>query len=146
MRHTFVQNLVISVICLFMLFAASMTVYLMHRDEAHHVDLLHVRLQAYNQEVMDLHDSCWYAPHEEVRLTVLDLSGNVLFESTDTIVGQSHKNHIDREEVQMALREGEGFAVIRSSETTGIDFSIQISIIVPDNLSCQTPQHNRYNR
>lgn len=121
-RNSLVQNLVLSVICLFMLFAALMTVYLMHRDEAHHVDLLHVRLQAYNQEVMDLHDSVWHAPHEEVRLTVLNLSGDVLFESTDSIAGQSHKNHIDREEVQMALREGDGYAVIRSSKTTGIDY------------------------
>ena len=116
------KNLVISIICLFMLFAASMTVYLMHREESHHVDLLHVRLQAYNQEVMDLHDSCWYAPHQDVRLTVLNRQGDVLYESTDSIAGQSHKNHLNREEVQQALTEGEGFAVIRSSETTGIDY------------------------
>lgn len=122
MKHTFVQNLVVSIICLFMLFAASMTVYLMHREESHHVDLLHVRLQAYNQEVMDLHDSCWYAPHQDVRLTVLNRQGDVLFESTDSIAGQTHKNHLNREEVQQALSDGEGFAVIRSSETTGIDY------------------------
>ena len=121
-KNTLVQNLVLCVICLFMLFAASMTVYLMHRDEAHHVDLLHVRLQAYNQEVMDLHDSCWHAPHKDVRLTVLTLSGDVLYESTDSIVGQVHKNHLNREEVQQALFDGDGFAVIRSSETTGIDY------------------------
>ena len=35
-----------------------------------------------------------YAPHRDVRLTVLDLSGNVLFESTDSIAGQSHKNAV----------------------------------------------------
>ena len=105
-----------------MLFAASMTIYLMHREETHHADLLHVRLQTYNQEVIDLHDSCWHAPHDDVRLTVLNLSGDVLFESTDSIEGQSHKNHINREEVQLALHEGQGFAVIRSSETTGKDY------------------------
>lgn len=121
-KNSFVHNLVLSVICLFMLFAASMTIYLMHREEAHHADLLHVRLQAYNQEVIDMHDSCWHAPHKDVRLTVLDLSGDVLFESTDTIAGQSHKNHIDREEVQMALRDSVGFAVMRSSKTTGKDY------------------------
>lgn len=121
-KNSFVHNLVLSVICLFMLFAASMTIYLMHREEAHHADLLHVRLQAYNQEVIDMHDSCWHAPHKDVRLTVLDLSGDVLFESTDTIAGQSHKNHIDREEVQMALRDSVGYAVMRSSKTTGKDY------------------------
>lgn len=121
-KNKYVRNLVLSIICLFMLFAASMTVYLMHREESHHVDLLHVRLQTYNQEVMDLHDTCWHAPHQDVRLTVLNRQGDVLFESTDSIAGQSHKNHLNREEVQQALAEGEGYAVIRSSETTGIDY------------------------
>lgn len=121
-KSTLAQGLVPSVICLFMLFAASMTVYLMHREEAHHADLLHVRLQAYNQEVMDLHDSCWHAPHRDVRLTVLDLQGRVVYESTDSLPHQPHANHLDREEVQQALTEGEGFAEIRSSETTGIDY------------------------
>lgn len=121
-KNTFVHNLVLCVICLFMLFAASMTVYLMHREESHHVDLLHVRLQAYNQEVVDMHDSLWHAPHQDVRLTVLDLKGNVMFESTDSVAHQHHTNHLNREEVQQALSMGEGFALIRSSETTGKDY------------------------
>lgn len=121
-KNSFVINLVISVVCLFMLFAASMTVYLMHREEAHHVDLLQTRLQAYNQEVFDIHDSCWYAPHNDVRLTVLDLNGSVVFESTDSIPNQKHANHLDRKEVQQALVDSIGYSVIRSSETTGIDY------------------------
>lgn len=121
-KNSFVINLVISVVCLFMLFAASMTVYLMHREESHHVDLLQTRLQAYNQEVFDIHDSCWYAPHNDVRLTVLDLNGSVVFESTDSIPNQKHANHLDRKEVQQALVDSIGYSVIRSSETTGIDY------------------------
>lgn len=138
-KNTLVRNLVLCVICLFMLFAASMTVYLMHRDEAHHVDLLHVRLQAINHcyamdkllitnyklpadSAEELRITDYESHYEDVRLTVLDLSGNVLFESTDSIAGQSHKNHLNREEVQQALLDGDGFAVIRSSETTGIDY------------------------
>lgn len=121
-KSTFVRHLVVSVICLFMLFAASMTVYLMHREEAYHANLLHVRLQAYNQEVMDMHDSCWYSPRRDVRLTVLDIEGRVVFESTDSIPNQRHANHLDREEVRQALSSGEGYAVMRSSETTGIDY------------------------
>lgn len=138
-KNTLVRNLVLCVICLFMLFAASMTVYLMHRDEAHHVDLLNVRLQAINHcYAMDklqitnyklpadlseeLKFTDYKSPFTDVRLTVLNCMGDVLYESTDSIAGQSHKNHINREEVQMALHEGQGFAVIRSSETTGIDY------------------------
>lgn len=59
---------------------------------------------------------------DDVRITVLNREGEVIFESTDSIAGQSHKNHLNREEVQQALRDGEGYAVIRSSETTGIDY------------------------
>lgn len=139
-RNTFVQNLVVSIICLFMLFAASMSVYLMHREESHHVDLLHVRLQAINHcfanDILHITDSesradthCelqitdYVHPYaNDVRITVLNRQGDVLFESTDSIAGQSHKNHLNREEVQQALRDGEGYAVIRSSETTGIDY------------------------
>lgn len=138
-KNSFVRNLVLCIICLFMLFAASMTIYLMHREETHHADLLHVRLQAINHcyaidkllisncklpadSTEEVRITDYESHYEDVRLTVLDLSGNVLFESTDTIAGQSHKNHIDREEVQMALHEGVGYAVIRSSKTTGKDY------------------------
>lgn len=111
--------LVTGIVCLFMLFAASMTVYLMHREEAHHVDLLHVRLQTINHTVK-LPITNYELPN--VRLTVLDLEGRVLYESTDSVAGQQHKNHLNREEVQQALRDGEGYAVMRSSETTGKDY------------------------
>lgn len=139
LKNTFVQNLVVSVICLFMLFAASMTVYLMHREEAHHVDLLHVRLQAINHcyamdklQATDSRQSAgadgplmvtnFESPFDDVRLTVLNRRGEVLYESTDSVPNQPHKNHLNREEVQQALAQGSGYAVIRSSETTGKDY------------------------
>lgn len=138
-KNTLVRNLVFCIICLFMLFATSMTAYLMHREEVHHADLLHARLQAYNQclaydltRIMDgktqddapaaLHIQDIEFPHQDIRVTVLDLKGRVLYESTDTTSYQVHANHLDREEVQQALATGQGFAVIRSSETTGKDY------------------------
>lgn len=139
-KHRVLHPLVPSVICLFMLFAASMTVYLMHREEAHHVDLLHVRLQAINHffasdklqitsdevgtnAIKELQIANYERPFaDEVRITVLDLQGDVLYESTDSLPHQNHANHLNREEVQQALADGEGYALIRSSETTGIDY------------------------
>lgn len=131
LKKSFVRNLILCVVCLFMLFVASMTIYLMHREEAHHVDLLHARLQAINhcfaasqlEGESQLQITNYATPFtNDVRITVLNRQGDVLFESTDSIAGQSHKNHLNREEVKQALAEGEGFAVIRSSETTGIDY------------------------
>lgn len=138
-KYSLAHNLVPSVICLFMLFAASMTVYLMHREEAHHADLLLVRLQAINHcfanEELGMRSEKLGMRNEElgmrnkgrpfaddVRITVLDLHGDVLYESTDSLPNQTHANHLNREEVQQALHQGEGFAVIRSSQTTGIDY------------------------
>ncbi len=120
-------RLFIAIISLFLLFAASMTIYLMHREENRHIELLQTRLQSYNNGAYEIHrftqDSLgWIAPRKEIRLTVIDLQGNVIFDSTDSIPGQYHANHRDREEVQQALSNGHGYALIRSSKTTGRDY------------------------
>ena len=114
-------RLLIAIICLFLLFAASMTIYVLHREENHHIDLLQTRLQEFNRTHREASDS--------FRLTVIDLRGNVLYESTDSIAGQPHRNHLNRPEVQQALTEGSGYAVIRSSETTGIDYFYSATLI-----------------
>lgn len=119
---------ILSVICLFLLFAASMTIYVMHREEANHIDLLNVRLQDYNHEVLALYNqqpdslAKWESPTPDIRLTVINLKGDVIYESTDTVVGQSHPNHADRAEVKQALAEGVGQALIRKSSTNGQDY------------------------
>jgi len=98
-----------------------MTIYVLHREENHHIDLLQTRLQEFKRTHREASDS--------IRLTVIDLRGNVLYESTDTIAGQPHGNHLNRPEVQQALAEGSGYAVIRSSETTGIDYFYSATLI-----------------
>ena len=116
-----------AIICLFLLFAASMTIYLMHREERQHVELLQTRLQSCNDGAYQLHqfrtDSVgWISPSPDIRLTVIDLKGDVIYDSTDTIAHQPHANHLDREEIRQALQGGRGYALIRSSETTGRDY------------------------
>lgn len=118
-------KLLLGVICLFLLFAASMTIYTLHREEKNHIDLLQTRLQDYNNEVYDLMhntDSAINSPRKDIRLTIIDLQGNVLYESTDTVLGEQHANHLNREEVQKALAYGQGYSVLRSSQTTGKDY------------------------
>lgn len=115
------HQLFVAIVCLFLLFAASMTTYVLHREENHHIDLLQTRLQEFNKSHTEASDS--------IRLTIIDLNGNVLYESTDSISGQTHRNHLNRPEVQQALKQGSGYAVIRSSETTGIDYFYSATLI-----------------
>ena len=58
---------------------------------------------------------------KDLRITVVNLDGKVLFDSQEQNVEQLG-NHLDREEVQKALYNGVGFDVRRTSETTGIPY------------------------
>ena len=95
------------------------------------MELLDTQLQDYNdrlhQELRYLPDSLWTSMldsyiskhvNKELRVTVVDLHGNVLFDSSQN---DSHEldNHIKRPEVQKALKDGKGYDLRRISETTG---------------------------
>lgn len=132
-RHflSFSRKLFLSVISLFLVFAACFIAYQYQREKEYKVELLDMQLQDYNdrlhQELRHLPDSLWtsmpdnyiskYA-NKELRVTVIDLHGNVLFDSSQD---HSHglDNHNKRPEVQKALKTGKGHDVRRTSETTG---------------------------
>ncbi len=61
-----------------------------------------------------------YIPNENVRLTVLDKSGKVLYDSEVKDVIKM-ENHLHRPEIQKALKDGIG-ANIRESATTGYEY------------------------
>ena len=58
---------------------------------------------------------------KDLRVTLIDLQGNVIYDSYKT-QEIKHENHRDRPEVQRALKEGNGFDVRRTSETTGLPY------------------------
>ena len=60
-----------------------------------------------------------YAAKYDIRITVIDSEGNVLGESRGA--GELMNNHLDRQEVQMALQ-GESNSVIRRSDTFEVDY------------------------
>ena len=60
-----------------------------------------------------------YAEEYDIRITVIDEAGNVLGESRGA--GDLMNNHLDREEVQKALK-GESNSVIRRSDTFDVDY------------------------
>ena len=54
---------------------------------------------------------------DDTRISVIDLEGNVV---ADTAKDSISENHLNREEIQEALKSSEGYAQ-RKSETTGED-------------------------
>ena len=58
----------------------------------------------------------------DLRVTILDLKGDVLYDSYDKSRHGAFGNHINRQEVQKALKHGKGYDLRRTSETTGMPY------------------------
>ena len=128
---SFSRKLFLSVISLFIVFAACFIAYQYQREKEYKIELLDVQLQGYNdrlyQELGKIPDNLWTSMlddyvsksvDKELRVTIIDLEGNVLFDSYHT-PNLHLDNHIKRPEVQRALKDGRGYDVRRTSETTG---------------------------
>jgi signal transduction histidine kinase len=111
-----------SVTVFFVVLTFTFVLFQYSREKQYKIELLNIRLIEHNNTV--------YAAMEEgksldtltkntpYRTTVLDLSANVLFDSeagNTTLI----ENHINRKEIQTALKEGNGYDVRRKSHTTG---------------------------
>lgn len=126
---SFQKNLLVSIGGIFLLFAASFSVYQYQREKVYKIDILHSRLQMYNYEMMQTlgEDSVvssipfrqYFDRHnmEGLRVTIIDKSGRVLQDSYDNEV-DSLGNHLLRTEIQQALSNGNGYDIKRTSEST----------------------------
>ncbi len=99
-----------------------------HREKAFKIGELNSRLQMLNSLVLDRLDagesvgSCRDIVRlpglDDLRLSIIDENGNVLYDNTlDSIPGSNHRN---RTEIRDALRYGDGYTVRRHSESTGL--------------------------
>lgn len=126
---SFQRNLLLSIGGVFLLFAICFSVYQYKREKEYKIDILHSRLQMYNYEMVQTvgKDSmncsrrfCDYVVHhqmEGLRVSVIDKEGRVIFDSYDTDV-EALGNHLQRTEIQQALREGSGYDIKRMSQST----------------------------
>lgn len=131
---SFSRKLFLSVILLFLAFAACFITYQYQREKKYKVELLDMQLQDYNerlyQELRETPDSLWgnilnryiskYV-NKDLRVTIIDLDGNVLFDSYKRNK-QGLANHLKRPEIQTSLKYGKGYDVRRTSETTGVSY------------------------
>ena len=129
---SFSRKLFLSVISLFLAFAACFIAYQYQREKEYKIELLHTQLQDYNARLYEKIDTLPGIQKEmnehisnhalqDLRVTVIDLQGNVLYDSYETD-NSLLENHITRPEVKKALATGSGFDVRRTSETTGVPY------------------------
>lgn len=92
------------------------------REKEFKIESLHSQLQILNTEIMnELEYAGDFSPLEarktanedSVRVTLIDFSGNILF---DTDADSIYKNHSDRKEFVDAMTKGEGYTVRRVSQ------------------------------
>ena len=57
-------------------------------------------------------------PYEELRVTLIDRSGRVLYDNDHSLDSLPASNHLDRKEVVEALRNGTGYTIRRHSESS----------------------------
>ena len=134
-------KLFLSVVSLFLVFAGCFITYQHQREKAFKIELLNLKLQNYNERLHEvlhvLPDSAWnstldkyIAQHvnEKLRVTITTKQGKVIFDNNYPDYGEKLRNHIDRPEIQKALKDGKGYDVRRTSESTGTSYFYSATI------------------
>ena len=126
---SFQRNLLLSLGGVFLLFAICFSVYQYKREKEYKIDILHSRLQMYNYEMVQtlgkdsltssqpFRDYVLHHQMEGLRVSVIDKEGRVILDSYDTHV-EALGNHLQRAEIQQALKEGNGYDIKRMSQST----------------------------
>lgn len=83
-------------------------IYEYKREHAFRVDILHSQLQLNNYQSLNGKGD------KAIRVTIVDTLGNVLSDTEEEDVRQMG-NHLQREEIQQALRHGSGYAIKRAT-------------------------------
>lgn len=130
---SFSNKLFFSVITLYGAFAASFLYYQFRREKTHKIEMLNAVLTLFNTHLYEhLSDSTFRVgsyvdsyriEHElgNLRVTLIDSAGKVLYDNDIHALGEVD-NHLDREEIQEAAENGNGYSIKRTSETLGKPF------------------------
>jgi signal transduction histidine kinase len=126
---SFQCNLLLSIGGVFVLFAVCFSVYQYQREKEYKIDILHSRLQMYNYEMVQtlgedsltngrlFRDYVERHSMEGLRVSIIDKNGRVILDSYDANP-DSLGNHLQRTEIQQALRDGNGYDIKRLSQST----------------------------
>lgn len=127
------QRLLASVLAVFLVFAIAFIIFQQNREKEFKIDMLNTQLQDYNDRMNEALQSTgkWdekslseYVkrhPKQALRVTLIDRKGHVFFDSARKDY-RNMSNHLNRPEVQQALKQGYGATVDRSSKTLNRDY------------------------
>lgn len=134
MRKTSVgSRLYMSVMAIFLLFAAAFIIFQHHREKMYKISLLETKLQGFNvrmneglhykgkinEYTLTAYVKAKAAKH--MRVTVISPKGKVLFDNIRKDY-PNISNHANREEIRQALKSGVGSTVDRNSKTVLQDY------------------------
>lgn len=108
MRNKLTNRIFIVATVLASVFTLFFGIYEYKREHAFRVDILHSQLQLNNYRFLEGKSD------KGIRVTVIDTIGNVLSDTEEKDVRQM-ANHLQREEIQEALRNGSGYAIKRAT-------------------------------
>ena len=120
-RTTYKKQLLTYFAGVFTVFAVLLVVFQLRTERRYKSEILQSRLSGYADIVAQTDDYASVVDllPQELRVTVIDKGGTVLFDSEADTVGMD--NHFMRPEVQKSIEYSEGFS-IRTSGTTGIPY------------------------
>ena len=120
------SGLFLIVATLFLSFALLFIFFQYQREKQYRIEILNTRLQGYNRYICDLWttDTASFSRYtrrlddEGMRVTLMNMDGEVFFDSQAS--DSKHlNNHLDRKEIQQAIKNGDGYDIKRSSSTMG---------------------------
>ncbi len=112
MKTRLTHKIFIAATILIVIFTLFFGIYEYRREHAFRVDILHSQLQLNNYHYLEGQGE------RGIRVTVIDTLGNVLYDTEEADASRMG-NHLLREEIQGALKHGNGYAIKRASETNG---------------------------
>lgn len=145
MKFSFSSRLFLTVASLFLSFATLFIFFQYRREQKYRIEILNTRLQNCNRDIHDLAvtDTAALGRYESrlqaegIRVTLMNMGGNVLYDS-QAPGASSMENHIDREEIRQALDKGEGYDIKRSSRTLGGNWFYSATAFPEDGIIVRT--------
>lgn len=130
---SFSQRLFFSVIALFIAFVICFMAFQYRREKDYKVELLNTQLQNYNDRLSEfilqegaidtikLGDYVQSHHLNDLRVTLVEPKGKVIFDNIHH-KPEELSNHLNRKEIQQAIKTGSGYSINRFSESIGSKF------------------------
>lgn len=125
-KLTYPRRLFLWLLCYSLLLVGCFVVFQYHREKEFKAAEINSQLQLINTYIlselkegrnvadMDLHE---FHPYKDLRVSIISDKGDVLYDNALDSIRRT--NHLDREEIQQALKGNAGYAVRRHSASTG---------------------------